>query len=100
MELKDVKNVDRIELYSIKDCVADEFGPLFQAKNLAVAIRQYKQLLSKAVDARDYELWRVGYLYNDMHIECNLNVVYDASSLEDGLKQVPFKVGVGEIGVE
>lgn len=49
-------------LYSIKDKIANEFGPIFQAKNDGVAKRMYSQTLQgdHVVYADDYSLWSVG----------------------------------------
>lgn len=47
-------------IYTIKDKVAEECGPLFQAVNDAVAIRSTIKVLSQAVDPADYALLRIG----------------------------------------
>ncbi|GMO29634.1 MAG: hypothetical protein Ta2B_10630 [Termitinemataceae bacterium] len=49
-------------LYSVRDRVANEFGPIFQAKNDDVAWRNYFSLLtnSNVTDMLDYELVRLG----------------------------------------
>lgn len=51
-----------VNYYSIVDQVADEFGPLFGAKNDDVAVRQFKQLLAseRVTNPADYELWIIG----------------------------------------
>lgn len=46
-------------LYSIYDKVADEFGPIFEAKNDMVASRAYAGLVKPDM-AHDYELYAVG----------------------------------------
>lgn len=46
-----------IRLYVIKDTVADEFGPLFEAKNDEVATRSFKALISKAIQPSDFVLF-------------------------------------------
>lgn len=50
----------KLNLYTIHDKVAIESGPIFQAKNDAVAYRQFQQILSKAENTDDYELLCVG----------------------------------------
>lgn len=49
-------------LYSIEDKVANEFGPIFQAKNDGVAKRMYSQTIQgdRILYADDYRLWSVG----------------------------------------
>lgn len=64
----------KLELYVIKDIVADDLGPVFQAVNEQVALRQYKQLMSKAIDVRDFELWRIGYI-DGMMIESDICLI-------------------------
>nr|QJB21670.1 MAG: nonstructural protein [Microvirus sp.] len=51
-----------MRLYVIYDTVAEEAGPLFQAKNDEVAIRQVKNMLSqeKLVRPSDYKLYHLG----------------------------------------
>ena len=46
-------------VYSIYDKVADESGPLFTAKNHAVAMRQFRSIL-KDSPSDEYELLCVG----------------------------------------
>lgn len=51
-----------MNLYSLKDVVADEYGPVFEAKNDDVAIRVCKQIPQKSPDIvlSDFELYRIG----------------------------------------
>lgn len=50
-----------LPLYCIKDKAADEFGPPFQAKTDAVALRMFNQLVEREkVTGIDYELYHVG----------------------------------------
>ena len=55
-------------IYTIRDKVAEEVGPLFQAKNDAVAIRQFKQLIKDSENPEEYELLFLGD-FNDQTIE-------------------------------
>ena len=55
-------------IYTIRDKVAEEVGPLFQAKNDAVAIRQFKQLIKDSENPEEYELLCLGD-FNDQTIE-------------------------------
>lgn len=79
------------KLYSIVDTVAEEYGPLFQAKNDGVAIRNFKQFLSKnQVDPSEAELWYIadydsetGKLFDGspgviepiQYIDCRFNIM-------------------------
>ena len=51
-------------IYTIYDKVAEECGPLFQAKSDAVACRACRNSLSNVHDVDDYKLLRVGYVDN------------------------------------
>lgn len=49
------------KLYTIRDRVAQESGPLYQAKNDAVAKRQFDLMLAKnGLNEKEYVLLRVG----------------------------------------
>ena len=64
-------------IYTIRDKVAEEVGPLFQAKNDAVAIRQFKQLIKDSENPEEYELLCLGD-FNDQTIEletCKVKVI-------------------------
>lgn len=47
-------------LYSIKDVVADEFGPIYEAVNDGVAIRNFSKILQEVTYPEDFELYKVG----------------------------------------
>lgn len=47
----------RFFYYSIFDKDAEEYGPLFPAKNDAVAIRGYNQTVASVPDSSSYSLW-------------------------------------------
>lgn len=51
-----------MQLYSIKDVVAQEFGPVFQAKNDGVAIRQVNNTFKTMPpgDADAFHLFKIG----------------------------------------
>ena len=48
-------------LYTIYDKVAQEIGPLFEAKSDAVASRSARNILSEVRAVDDFKLLRVGY---------------------------------------
>jgi hypothetical protein len=49
------------QLYCIKDIVANEAGPIFQAKNDGVAIRNYVAMcMENHLSADEFILYRVG----------------------------------------
>lgn len=56
------KDYSIMQIYTIIDLLADSSGPLFEAKNDAVAYRSYLQTISKAYNPSDYQLVRVGYV--------------------------------------
>ena len=49
-----------VKLYSIRDLVAGECGPIFTAKNDGVAIRKVCDMMHNVVDVEDYALYCVG----------------------------------------
>lgn len=49
-----------VKLYSIRDLIAFECGPIFTAKNDGVAIRQVCAMMHDVVDVTDYALYCVG----------------------------------------
>jgi len=49
-------------LYVCRDIIADDCGPVFQAKNDAVALRSFRQLTKDTVNPDEYELHCVGYI--------------------------------------
>lgn len=51
-----------MKLFSVYDRKAEEFGPLFEAKNEDVAIRQFKNMLSseRMLSPEDYSLYCFG----------------------------------------
>ena len=56
----EVKSMAEVKLYSIRDLVAGECGPIFTAKNDGVAIRQVCAMMHDVVDVADYALYCVG----------------------------------------
>lgn len=57
----------KLHVYSVKDTVANEFGPIWQAVNDGVAKRQFRHILdsTKGVRFDDFELWRLAEFYKD-----------------------------------
>lgn len=54
------------KLYSIKDNVAEEYGPVFIAKNDGVAARNFNALVKQEhVRVEDYTLYCLGEFDND-----------------------------------
>lgn len=47
-------------IYTIYDEAADEYGPVFTAKNDAVAQRQFNQLMKTVEYPAEFELYKVG----------------------------------------
>lgn len=63
------------ELYVIKDLVADEFGPVYEATNRAVALRQFRQAIAKSPYPDDFELYCIGYVDEDMKITPEVEII-------------------------
>jgi len=68
-----------MNLYTILDTVANEYGPVFEAGNHGVAKRAFRQMLSKEVTHPDeYSLYCIGEvdkkslkLTNKIEVVCN-----------------------------
>ena len=71
-------------IYTIYDEAADEFGPVFTAKNDAVAQRQFQQILKGVEYPAEFGLYKVG----DFDSECIEMPLIGCESKEvlDGLK--------------
>ena len=81
-----------LRLYSIRDLVAGECGPIFTAKNDGVAIRQVCNMMHDVVDVEDYALYCVGTFDTDEMVlvdktphEIDLHFIYSqyAKKLEE-----------------
>lgn len=75
-------------IYSIKDVVADEHGPIFQAVNDQVAFRSSIQVLQGAYDPRDFVLVKLGGFSDDMKLHSEYEVVAD---FKDGIPDLKPK---------
>lgn len=84
MEKKQTLKHDRVGLYVIKDVVADDIAPVFQAHNDAVALRQFNQLIRESYEPTDYELHKVAELTKDMVV---FPINYRIDSIEEEIKQ-------------
>lgn len=67
--------MEKLELYSVFDRVAEDYGPIFQAKNVGVAVRSFHNLMSQVKDINEYDLVRIGYLYHDMTLESSKHTI-------------------------
>lgn len=56
-------------LYVIYDKLAAESGPVFEAKNDQVALRQFKKAIEPASNKNEYQLYRIG-AYDNEKLEC------------------------------
>lgn len=63
------------ELYVIRDIVADEFGPVFEAKNEGTAKREFLRVIEKVYNPRDYVLIRIGYLDKSMNLIPEIHII-------------------------
>lgn len=55
------------QMFSIKDLVAQEYGPPYLAKNAAVAMRSFQNMMKReqVINSKDYELYMIGSWYSD-----------------------------------
>lgn len=56
------------ELYVVKDVVAEQFGPIYEAPNIGVAQRNFRNLIKDTACPNDFELYRIGYLDDKMNL--------------------------------
>lgn len=54
-----------MKLYSVKDNVANEFGPIQHCKNDGVALRMYEHSLKDSINKEDYTLYHVGEINDE-----------------------------------
>ncbi len=61
---KQIENKVYVGLYTVYDKLAVEAGPIYEAKNDAVAVRAYKNLLgqNKVTNPDEYQLVKVGVM--------------------------------------
>ena len=60
----------KTRLYTVYDRIAEQSGPVFEAKNNAVARRQFVNMLNseKLLEKDDYELLLVGEMDHDTNV--------------------------------
>jgi len=54
-----------VNIYGIYDTVAEQYGPLFEAKNDGVAQRNFEQLTKDTQYGSEYDLYRLGSFNHD-----------------------------------
>lgn len=70
-----------MKLYTIRDNIAEEFGPVFVAKNDNVAKRQFINLIQEnQINITDYTLWYVGDFYTEMDVKNISNIISSRES--------------------
>ncbi len=70
------------KLYSIYDKDAKEFGPLFNAKNDAVASRYVVQMIDEAINVHSYALYCMGEYDTENGItDSNVSFISDCYEL-------------------
>lgn len=57
-------------MYTIYDKVACESGPVFEAKNDAVAIRHFSMVMTKCPDTTEFQLLKVAEIDHDTNVVC------------------------------
>lgn len=70
----------KFELYSVKDCVAEEFGPIFQCKNDAVACRMFGNMFN-VKEAKDLSLFSLGFFDTEKGIAVHRPKEVDTSNV-------------------
>jgi len=58
----------KTNIYTIYDKTAQESGPLLNAKNDGVALRQFQQATAKAIDSSDYTLLFLGTFDHETNV--------------------------------
>lgn len=72
-----------LNIYTVYDKVAEEAGPLFQAVNDGIALRNYRNMQIPESLKNDYSLYRIG-TYDTVTMEIVPEFVY--SLLEEEVK--------------
>ena len=71
-------------LYAIYDKDANEYGPLFNAKNALIASRYVEEMIKEVNNVDPYALYRMGEYDTEYGItETNVSFVSDCSNLID-----------------
>lgn len=69
-------------LYSIYDKDAQEYGPLFNAKNALIACRYVEQMLDEVKNVDPYAVYRMGeYDTEKGIIDTNVSLICDCSEM-------------------
>lgn len=84
-----------IGLYSVYDRISCEYGPIFQAKNDQVALRNFYNLLKGVTYKDDFDLYHIGSRDENMNLYQNLYIV-DVPLTDDELEVV----GMGKSIIE
>lgn len=72
----------KYNLYSIYDKDAQEFGPLFNAKNSLIASRYVEQMIKEADNVDPYAIYKMGEYDTEKGIkDTNVSFVGDCSEL-------------------
>lgn len=76
-------------VYTVRDTVAQESGPIFTAKNDAIAFRQFSNILKETTTPKDFQLiylgkynTEIGKIYAD---EPTLVEIVDTTPLNEGV---------------
>lgn len=69
-------------LYVIYDKVAEESGPVFEARNHGTALRGALKSVNEQVDLKEYKLLHIGYINKDTAEITPTNLVEEISWLE------------------
>lgn len=72
-----------VNLYVIKDIVADDIGPVFSAKNDGVAVRQYRAVVKSVTNPAEYELYCIGNVSQTMELKPDLRLLNTGNFSKD-----------------
>lgn len=77
-----------MKLYVIQDKIAEESGPIFEAKNDGVAFRKYQKTINEVGNSDEYALYCVGEIDHENNViqpilhECTLRRVLEENENE------------------
>lgn len=67
-----------MSLYTVYDRLAQESGPVFEAKNDAVAMRGFRKMLGDSINPEEYRLLKIGKIN---HCNQELTPIYPSEEI-------------------
>lgn len=82
--------IERANLYTVYDTLAEKYGPIFEAVNNAVALRQFINLKNglPEVSRRDYQLMLVGFIERDKECVITPHVTMEIIEEDDEIRRI------------